>query len=92
MHIVLYWVLHIYSLTEVVVLINFDLLQVNINLELEKLRIELRHVKGMYAMAQSETIDASRKVDGPVNHFHLFCHPTDLADTFDPCESFLFGS
>ncbi|XP_004307786.1 PREDICTED: U-box domain-containing protein 35-like [Fragaria vesca subsp. vesca] len=36
--------------------------QVNINLELEKLRIELRHVKGMYAMAQSETIDASRKI------------------------------
>ncbi|CAL9008439.1 unnamed protein product [Prunus brigantina] len=37
--------------------------QANINLELEKLRIELRHVKGMYAMAQSETIDASRKIN-----------------------------
>ncbi|XP_050385376.1 U-box domain-containing protein 35-like [Argentina anserina] len=36
--------------------------QVNINLELEKLRIELRHVKGMYAVAQSETFDASRKI------------------------------
>lgn len=35
--------------------------QVNINFELEKLRIELRHVRGMYAMAQSETNDATRK-------------------------------
>ncbi|XP_062092221.1 U-box domain-containing protein 35-like isoform X2 [Humulus lupulus] len=35
---------------------------VNINFELEKLRIELRHAKGMYAMAQSETNDASRKL------------------------------
>ncbi|PON51051.1 Mitogen-activated protein kinase kinase kinase [Parasponia andersonii] len=35
--------------------------QVNINFEIEKLRIELRHVKGMYAMAQSETNDASQK-------------------------------
>ncbi|XP_024190670.1 U-box domain-containing protein 35 isoform X2 [Rosa chinensis] len=41
--------------------------QVNINLELEKLRIELRHVKGMYAMAQSETIDASRKISNLSN-------------------------
>uniref|UniRef100_A0A5B6YIJ3 RING-type E3 ubiquitin transferase n=1 Tax=Davidia involucrata TaxID=16924 RepID=A0A5B6YIJ3_DAVIN len=31
--------------------------------ELEKLRIELRHIRGMYAMAQSETIDASRKLN-----------------------------
>ncbi|KAK3033243.1 hypothetical protein RJ639_033123 [Escallonia herrerae] len=37
--------------------------QVNINFELEKLRIELRHIRGMYAMAESETIDASRKVN-----------------------------
>ncbi|CAN6565148.1 unnamed protein product [Malus baccata var. baccata] len=36
--------------------------QATFNLELEKLRIELRHAKGMYAMAQSETIDASRKI------------------------------
>lgn len=36
--------------------------KVNINFELEKLRIELRHVKGIYAMAQSETNDASRKL------------------------------
>lgn len=36
--------------------------QVNINFELEKLRIELRHARGMYAMAQSETNEASRKV------------------------------
>ena len=37
-------------------------MQVNINFELEKLRIELRHVRGMYAIAQSENIDAARKV------------------------------
>ncbi|XVE63855.1 hypothetical protein DITRI_Ditri07aG0054700 [Diplodiscus trichospermus] len=37
--------------------------QVNINFELEKLRTELRHIRGIYAMAQSETIDASRKLN-----------------------------
>lgn len=37
--------------------------QENFNLELEKLRIELRHVRGMYAVAQSEKIDASLKLD-----------------------------
>lgn len=37
--------------------------QENINFELERLRIELRHVKGMYAIAQNETIDASRKLN-----------------------------
>uniref|UniRef100_A0A6P3YXZ7 RING-type E3 ubiquitin transferase n=1 Tax=Ziziphus jujuba TaxID=326968 RepID=A0A6P3YXZ7_ZIZJJ len=37
--------------------------QVNINFELEKLRIELRHARGMYAIAQSETNDASRKLN-----------------------------
>lgn len=36
--------------------------QVNINFELEKLRIELRHVRGMYAIAQNEANDASRKL------------------------------
>nr|GMC61869.1 U-box domain-containing protein 35-like [Ipomoea batatas] len=36
--------------------------QVNINFELEKLRIELRHIRGMYAMAQTEAVDASRKI------------------------------
>ncbi|OMO52195.1 hypothetical protein COLO4_37371 [Corchorus olitorius] len=36
--------------------------RVNINFELEKLRTELRHLRGMYAIAQSETIDASRKL------------------------------
>ncbi|TXG70590.1 hypothetical protein EZV62_005525 [Acer yangbiense] len=36
--------------------------QVNINFELDKLRIELRHIRGMYAMAQNEALDASRKV------------------------------
>lgn len=38
-------------------------IQVNVNFELEKLRIELRHIRGMYAIAQTETIDASRKVN-----------------------------
>ncbi|XP_042507423.1 U-box domain-containing protein 35-like [Macadamia integrifolia] len=37
--------------------------QVDINFELEKLRIELRHVQGMYAMAQQEKVDASRKLN-----------------------------
>lgn len=36
--------------------------QENFSLELEKLRIELRHAQGMHAVAQSENIDASRKV------------------------------
>lgn len=36
--------------------------QVNLNFEVEKLRAELRHVQEMYAMAQTETFDASRKV------------------------------
>lgn len=36
--------------------------QENLTLELEKLRIELRHAQGMHAIAQSENIDASRKV------------------------------
>lgn len=35
----------------------------HINFELEKIRIELRHVKGMYAMAQSEATDASEKLN-----------------------------
>ncbi|CAM9002571.1 unnamed protein product [Rhodiola kirilowii] len=34
------------------------------NLELEKLKIELRHVRGMYAVAQTETLDASSKIAG----------------------------
>ncbi|CAL0301759.1 unnamed protein product [Lupinus luteus] len=37
--------------------------QADINLELEKLRIELRHAQGMHAVAQSENIDASRKLN-----------------------------
>ncbi|XP_010275384.1 PREDICTED: U-box domain-containing protein 35-like [Nelumbo nucifera] len=36
--------------------------QVDINFELERLRIELRHARGMYAMAQNETIDTSQKL------------------------------
>ncbi|XP_004499631.1 U-box domain-containing protein 35-like isoform X2 [Cicer arietinum] len=35
----------------------------NFNLELEKLRIELRHAQGMHAVAQSENIDASQKLN-----------------------------
>ncbi|KAK1392857.1 U-box domain-containing protein 35 [Heracleum sosnowskyi] len=37
--------------------------QVNVNFELEKLKVELRHIQGMYAIAQSETMDASRKIN-----------------------------
>ncbi|KAE8688142.1 U-box domain-containing protein 35 [Hibiscus syriacus] len=36
---------------------------VNINFELENLTTELRHIREMYAVAQSETIDASRKLN-----------------------------
>lgn len=35
----------------------------DINFELEKLRTELRHTRGMYAVAQTEVIDASRKIN-----------------------------
>lgn len=41
---------------------SHSLLQVDINFELEKLRTELRHTQGMYAVAQTEVLDASRKV------------------------------
>ncbi|XP_073119782.1 U-box domain-containing protein 35-like [Henckelia pumila] len=37
--------------------------QVNVNFELEQLRMELRQVHGMYAKAQTEAIDASRKLN-----------------------------
>lgn len=37
--------------------------QENVDFELDKLRTELRHIRGMYAMAQSEAIDASRKLN-----------------------------
>ncbi|XP_017258655.1 U-box domain-containing protein 35 isoform X1 [Daucus carota subsp. sativus] len=37
--------------------------EVNVSFELEKLKIELRHIQGMYALAQSETMDASRKLN-----------------------------
>ncbi|XP_077235351.1 U-box domain-containing protein 35-like [Tasmannia lanceolata] len=37
--------------------------QVDVNLELERLRIELRHVKGMCAVAQNETSEASRQLN-----------------------------
>jgi hypothetical protein len=47
-----------YNLTSFVVVYN----QENYNLELEKLRIELRHAQGMHAVAQTENIDASQKV------------------------------
>ncbi|XP_065871716.1 U-box domain-containing protein 35-like [Euphorbia lathyris] len=36
----------------------------NLKFELEKLRVELRHIRGMYAVAQSEAVDASRKLTG----------------------------
>ncbi|XP_062164279.1 U-box domain-containing protein 35-like [Alnus glutinosa] len=37
--------------------------QENFNFEVEKLRFELRHVQGMYALARSETMDASLKLN-----------------------------
>ncbi|XP_023520539.1 U-box domain-containing protein 35-like isoform X1 [Cucurbita pepo subsp. pepo] len=37
--------------------------QTDVTFELEKLRIKLRHARGMYAIAQRETIDASRKLN-----------------------------
>ncbi|GFZ15164.1 U-box domain-containing protein kinase family protein [Actinidia rufa] len=37
--------------------------QINVNFELEKLRVELRRFQGMYTNAQRETVDASRKVN-----------------------------
>ncbi|XP_019427285.1 PREDICTED: U-box domain-containing protein 35-like [Lupinus angustifolius] len=37
--------------------------QANNNLELEKLRIKLRHAQGMHVVAQRENIDASRKLN-----------------------------
>ncbi|KAL5723952.1 non-specific serine/threonine protein kinase [Ranunculus cassubicifolius] len=37
--------------------------KVDINFALEKLRIELRHARGMYAVAQNETINASQELD-----------------------------
>ncbi|XP_012858143.1 PREDICTED: U-box domain-containing protein 35-like [Erythranthe guttata] len=42
----------------------FFFCQTNINFELEQLRMELRHAQGMYAMAQNEALDASRKLNG----------------------------
>ncbi|XP_007038299.2 PREDICTED: U-box domain-containing protein 35 [Theobroma cacao] len=47
---------------------SFSEHQVYVNFELEKLRTELRHVQGMYAIAQSETIDASRKLNALRKH------------------------
>ncbi|KAK4351174.1 hypothetical protein RND71_030487 [Anisodus tanguticus] len=37
--------------------------EADFNFELEKLRTELRHTRGMYAVAQTEVIDASRKIN-----------------------------
>ncbi|XP_011654847.1 U-box domain-containing protein 35 isoform X2 [Cucumis sativus] len=37
--------------------------QADVSFELEKLRIELRHARGMFAIAQRETIDASRELN-----------------------------
>ncbi|XP_047153096.1 U-box domain-containing protein 52-like [Vigna umbellata] len=37
--------------------------QAKLNLELEKLRIELRHVEGLHVVAQSEKVEASRKLN-----------------------------
>ncbi|KAK4740673.1 hypothetical protein SAY87_024261 [Trapa incisa] len=37
--------------------------QVDLNFELEKLRLELRHARGMYEIAKTEAMDTSRKMD-----------------------------
>lgn len=37
--------------------------ETDINFELEKLRAELRHTRGLYAVKQTEVIDASRKIN-----------------------------
>ena len=43
--------------------LKLDLIvQVNLSFEIEKLRAELKHVQEMYAMAQTETVDASEEV------------------------------
>lgn len=47
--------------------------QVDVNFELEKLRIELRHVRGMYAIAQNEANDASRKVSLGILLKKVYC-------------------
>lgn len=36
--------------------------QIDTNIELERLKIDLRHARGLYAIARSETIDAARKL------------------------------
>lgn len=45
-------------------------MQADINFELEKLRTELRNTRGMYAVAQTEVIEASRKVCFGNNDFY----------------------
>eukprot|EP00268_Persea_americana_P020171 TRINITY_DN20403_c0_g1_i3.p1 TRINITY_DN20403_c0_g1~~TRINITY_DN20403_c0_g1_i3.p1 ORF type:complete len:651 (-),score=123.16 TRINITY_DN20403_c0_g1_i3:642-2594(-) len=47
--------------------------QVDVDFELEKLRIELRHAQGMYEMAQNETNDASQHLEilSTIRHPHL---------------------
>jgi len=49
--------------------------QAKYNLELEKLRIELRHAQGLHAVAQTEKIEASRKV------ISIFFWPETLSAT-----------
>ncbi|KAD7480357.1 hypothetical protein E3N88_03493 [Mikania micrantha] len=43
--------------------ISSEIQDSNINDELEKLRIEILHFRGMFAVTQSETFDASRKLN-----------------------------
>ncbi|KAJ7949484.1 U-box domain-containing protein kinase family protein [Quillaja saponaria] len=57
------WISDQTSITDVLTECPSSDSQANINFELEKLRIELRHVRGMHALAQSENIDASRKLN-----------------------------
>lgn len=41
---------------------NMFFVQVNLSFEVDKLKAELRHIQEMYAVAQTEIFDASRKV------------------------------
>ncbi|KAJ9539767.1 hypothetical protein OSB04_026273 [Centaurea solstitialis] len=59
----------------------------DVNFELEKLRVELRHIRGMYAIAQSETFDASRKVT-PVSRPTILCSSRSFLNDLEPTTFF----
>lgn len=43
----------------------------NLTFEIEKLRSELQHLQEMYAMAQNENVDASKKVQLKIFEPHI---------------------